>query len=335
MIISKTPFRFSFFGGGCDYPGWFNRNESFVLTSAMDYHCFLMVRELDGFFAEYKSQASYSDIEKVYDNRNFQHPSIRECLNHVNYLDKRVSITHAGDLPSKSGIGSSSSFTVGLLKALKEIKNEKISNQELAKLACHVEQNLIGEQVGVQDQFASSLGGIVELKLNKNEIKAKHLILSKEYIKEIEKYILFGFAGVQRFSSDYTEELTKKIDALYFDTYLSEMNDISKHGIHNFKKESDIEIIGKYVDSSWNLKRQLDTGSAYSIFKDIYDVAKKNGAIGGKLMGAGGGGFFYLIANPKHHDKIKSQLQKIKIWVPFRFSMEGSQIINKSKELRV
>lgn len=330
MIITKTPFRFSIFGGGCDYPIWYNRNDSFVLTSAIDLYCYLIVRELGSFFLDHKSAASYSIIEKVSDNKQFKHPSIRECLKFLGFLEKRVSITHVGDLPARSGIGSSSSFTVGLLKALLNLKKQNISNNKLAHMACHVEQNLIGESVGVQDQFAASYGGLIELSLNKKSIKAKKLNLSKEFIKQFENYIMLGFTGLIRNSNDYSSKLTKKIDENELDSYLKEMNQISLLGIEAFKKEEDISEIAKLIDRIWSLKTRLDKKSTFDVFQDAYDIAKKNGAIGGKLMGAGGGGFFYLIADPKFHEKIKKSLHSIEVWVPFKFASNGSRILHNS-----
>ena len=329
MIISKTPYRFSIFGGGCDYPGWFLNNPSNVLTSSMDYYCFLMVRKLGNFFLDYKSSASYSMIERVDINNDFKHPSIRECLNFTNLSKTRISITHAGDLPARSGIGSSSSFTVGLLKALKELQNQKITENELAKMACHVEQDLIKEKVGVQDQYSASLGGILELEMYEKNIIANRLNLNDTFIKEFESHILLGYTGINRNSSDYTVKLTKKIKENKLDIFLNELNEISKYGINLFKKEAEIDKIAKLIDKSWNLKVKLDRSATHRFFYDIYDVAKRSGALGGKLMGAGGGGFFYLIANPKSHQLIKSNLKNIKIWVPFKFSSNGSSIINK------
>ena len=332
MIISKTPYRFSIFGGGCDYPGWFSDNPSTVLTSAMDYYCFLMVRKLGNFFIDYKSSASYSVIERVNRNEDFKHPSIRECLNFSNLNDNRIHITHAGDLPARSGIGSSSSFTVGLLKALKELQDQKVTENELAKIACHVEQNLINEKVGIQDQYAAAYGGIIELKMFKSDIIAKRLNLSSSFINEFESHVLLGYTGINRNSSDFTIKLTKKINEKKLDKHLNEINEISSLGINLFNKESEIDKIAKLIDEIWNLKTKLDKNATHEIFHDIYEVARKSGALAGKLMGAGGGGFFYLIADPKYHQIIKSNLKKIRIWVPFKFSSNGSTIINKGNK---
>lgn len=330
MIITKTPFRFSIFGGGCDYPVWYNSNDSVVLTSAINLYCYLIVRELQSFFPNNKSTASYSIIEKVSDNKQFKHPSIRECLKYLGFAEKRVSISHIGDLPARSGIGSSSSFTVGLLNALLNLKNQNVSKNRLAHMACHIEQNLIGDNVGVQDQFAASYGGIVELSLSKKLIKAKKLNLSKEFIQEFENHIMLGFTGVIRNSNDYSSILTKKIYEKELDTYLKEINHISQIGIEAFKKEKDIYNIAEFIDKIWSLKTRLDKKSTFGVFQEIYDTAKKNGAIGGKLMGAGGGGFFYLIANPKFHEKIKKSLNSIEAWVPFKFASNGSEILHNS-----
>ena len=244
-------------------------------------------------FLEYKSRASYSKIETVFKNEDFKHPSIRECLNFLELNDERISITHAGDLPARSGIGSSSSFTVGLIKAILGIKNEKFSGQNLAKLACHVEQNCIKEKVGVQDQYASSLGGIVELQLKKNKIFPKKLKLSNEFVSNFENHILLGFTGITRLSTDYTKKITQNIKERKIDDYLSQINDIAIEGSSLFKNENDISLIAKLLRNNWKLKINLDDNSTYGLFDDIIETAISNGALAGKLMGAGGGGFLH------------------------------------------
>ena len=201
-------------------------------------------------------------------------------------------------------------------------------------MACHIEQNLIGESVGVQDQFAASHGGLIELTLSSKSIKAKKLNLSKEFIKQFENHIMLGFTGLIRNSNDYSSKLTKKIDNNVLDSYLEEINQISKIGIEAFKKEVDIYEIAKLIDETWSLKIRLDKKSTSDVFQDLYLIAKKNGAIGGKLMGAGGGGFFYLIANPKFHEKIKQSLNSIEVWVPFKFASNGSKILHNSLMVR-
>tara|TARA_A100001011_G_scaffold380461_1_gene447806 strand:- start:298 stop:1050 length:753 start_codon:yes stop_codon:yes gene_type:complete len=239
-----------------------------------------------------------------------------------------VEIHHDGDLPARSGIGSSSSFTVGLLNALYALKEKMITADDLAKQAIHVEQNLIGESVGIQDQVIAAHGGLrmIELGLG-NNWTTKPLILSKEYLLEFEKHILLGFSGVSRMAEKHAKVHVENIKKGKTNHQLREISALAHEGLYAFKQESSFEKLGNLLDLGWKIKRKLAENITANWMDELYDTATKEGAFGGKLMGAGGGGFFFFIAPPEKHEKIKSKLSSIKCWVPFRIDRSGSQVI--------
>ena len=325
MIISKTPYRLSFFGGGTDYNSWFEENESIVLAAAIDYYCYISIRKLPPFF-DHKHRIVYSKIENVQNISEIDHPSVRECLNFMKMQDG-YEIHYDGDLPSRSGLGSSSSFTVGFLNALHSFNNKIIDKKALSEKAIYVEQKLIGESVGVQDQIMASYGGIQKIHLNKS-INVSNLKISKEFKQTLESSILLGFSGVSRFSGIHATGQIKNIKSGKSERDLKAINEIAKYGLDCFEKEASIQHIGKLLDESWQHKKQLSDGLSPKWMEELYDTAIRHGAFGGKLMGAGGGGFFYFIAPNNKHQKIKEALNGIKVWVPFKFAKDGSKIIS-------
>jgi len=324
MIVSRTPYRLSLFGGGTDYPAWYKENTCSLVTASMNRYSHIFVKSLPPFF-DCKTKISYSVIEKVNTLDEIKHPSIRACLQYLNINDG-LSISYDGDLPANSGIGSSSNFTVGLLNALYTYKNIKQSKNILAKEAIQVEHNILNEAVGIQDQIAAAYGGIILLKMN-SDWQVKNLILSPEYIAELESHILLGYSNISRLSEIQAK---KKIDNIKEGKtlhYLKEISHIAYEAINNIVHESSIDTLGNLLNLNWNLKKNLAEGVSAEWMDSLYDVGIKNGAFGGKLMGAGGGGFFYFLAPPKYHNKIKKALPGIKIWVPIKFCFEGSKII--------
>ena len=326
MIISRTPYRLSFFGGGTDYNSWYETNGGLVLAVGLAHYCYITVRELPPFF-EHKHRIVYSKMEHVQNVNEIDHPSVRACLEYKNIL-KGLEVHYDGDLPARSGIGSSSSFTVGLLNSLACFKGEEFSKIELAKQAIHIEQNKLSEYVGVQDQIMAANGGFQEINLNKNEPwKISKMNLSNDYLKELESYILFGFSGISRLADKHAKRKIENIDNKKTDQQLHRILDITKEARNLFVKNDDFKKIGMLLNKSWIEKKSLASGVSNDYIDEIYDVAISNGAFGGKLMGAGGGGFFFFIAPPKLHKKIKKSLSKIKVWVPFTIDHEGTQII--------
>jgi len=324
MIITKTPYRLSLFGGGTDYPVWFNNNPSICISAAMANYCYLTVKKLPPFF-DYKSRIIYSQIESVQSIDDINHPSARACLQ---YLDmKDISVTHDGDLPARSGIGSSSSFTVGLLHALFTMRGDTLTKDELARQAIHVEQNIIGENVGIQDQIMAAHGGIQIITMSNQGWNVKPFNMNLDYKIHLESHIMLGFSGVSRHSEVQAKKKVDSIKEGKIDSLLLETVDLANEAIDMLAKEKEMFIIGDLMDKAWEIKRDLADGVTESWIDDIYYSAIEHGAYGGKLMGAGGGGFFMFLVPPNYQKEFKQKIEQIKVWIPFKFDNDGSQVI--------
>ena len=324
MIVSKTPFRLSLFGGGTDYPAWYENNQCSLITAAMNQYTYILIKNLPPFF-DYKTRIMYSIVEKVNLLNEIKHPAVKACLSYLS-IDDGMSIGYDGDLPARSGIGSSSSFTVGLLNALYAYKGIKLSKRQLAEEAINVEHNIIKESVGIQDQIAAAYGGINLVKMGQNW-SVKNLSLSDEYIKELESHILLGYSNISRFAETQAKKKIDNIKEGKSENELKEISAIAYDAINTMIHEDDISKLGEYLKQSWEIKKKLADGITTDWIDEIYKTGIKYGAYGGKLMGAGGGGFFYFLAPPKLHNKIKQELISINIWVPFKFDFEGSRLL--------
>ena len=327
MIITKTPYRLSLFGGGADYPAWFVSRETKIVSAAMANYSNLYVRTLPPFF-EYKIRVTYNRIENTNTIEEIQHPSVRACLQYVG-INNGISIGYDGDLPARSGIGSSSSFTVGLLNALYAYKGITKNSFELATEAINVEQNIIGESVGVQDQIMAAYGGIKVIELSGANIKVRNLKIPDSYVDEFESHIMLGFSGISRLSEVQAKKQVDSIKEGKSVQTLEAMQKLTYEALRIFEHESSsaIKDIGLLLQEQWNYKRTLTDSVSNNDINSIYDAAINAGAYGGKLMGAGGGGFFMFLAPPDAHQKIKDALKQINVWIPFNFDYEGSKII--------
>lgn len=328
MIISKTPYRLSLFGGGTDYPAWFENNPSKVIAAAMANYCYIAVKKLPPFF-EHKNVVSYSKIEKINSFNDIEHPSIKACLKEMR-VPEGITVYYDGDLPARSGIGSSSSFTVGLLNSLHAFMNKPITKDELAKKAIHIEQNVIGENVGIQDQILATYGGVQLISMgpgNKWNTSPLDFFFSRDYKNHFESHVMLGFSGVSRFAENQAKKKVDNIkNGLNF-SLLSQMNSITEEALLLFSTQSEMKNIGHLMQENWLLKRNLAQGVTEKWIDDIYNKAIKNGAYGGKLMGAGGGGFFLFLVPPEKQESFKNTLHEIKVWVPFKLDSNGSQIM--------
>jgi D-glycero-alpha-D-manno-heptose-7-phosphate kinase len=327
MIITKTPYRLSLFGGGADYPAWFVSRETKIVSAAMANYSNLYVRTLPPFF-EYKIRVTYNRIENTNTIEEIQHPSVRACLQYVG-INNGISIGYDGDLPARSGIGSSSSFTVGLLNALYTYKGITKNSYELATEAINVEQNIIGESVGVQDQIMAAYGGIKVIELSGANIKVRNLKIPDSYVDEFESHIMLGFSGISRLSEVQAKKQVDSIKEGKSVQTLEAMQKLTNEALRIFEHESSsaIKDIGLLLQEQWNYKRTLTDSVSNSDINSIYDAAIDAGAYGGKLMGAGGGGFFMFLAPPEMHQKIKDKLKQINVWIPFKFDFEGSKLL--------
>lgn len=323
MIISRTPYRISFFGGGTDYPGWYLKHGGSVLSAAIDKYCYITCRYLPPFF-EHKYRIVWSEIENCSRIADIKHPAVREVLKYINYI-RGVEIHHVGDLPARSGMGSSSTFTVGLLHALYALRGYMPSKQQLALESIHIEQNIIKETVGSQDQVIAAHGGFNQIVFHKNgEIAIRPIALTGERIHELNSHLMLFYSGIKRTANDvastYVHELDDKKRQLRI------MKDLVDESIALLNSGNDIKGFGELLHEAWQVKRSISANISNSHVDTIYAKAREAGAIGGKLAGAGGGGFFMMFAPPEKHADIQSALGNL-INVPFKFDFSGSQII--------
>jgi len=323
MIINKTPFRISFFGGGTDYPVWYRENQGAVLSTTIDKYCYITIRYLPPFFP-HKHRIVYSKIEMVNDINEILHPAVRATLQFLN-IDKGIEIHHDGDLPAKTGLGSSSSFTVGLLNSLYALKGVIPSKLQLAKEAIHIERDILKESVGAQDQVAAAFGGFNKINFNgKDEIKIEPITIGKERIKQLENHLMLFFTGFSRTASDIAKSQIENTPNKKRE--LSLMYQMVDEAIKILNEKGDIKDFGKLLHEAWLLKKSLTDKISTPEIDNIYEKALQAGALGGKLLGAGGGGFMVLFVPPENQPGVREKLKNL-LEVKFHFENEGSKII--------
>ena len=328
MIISRTPFRVSFFGGGTDYPTWYREHGGAVLATSINRYCYLSCRFLPPFF-EHTSRIVWSQIERVMSNSEIQHPVVRAVLEFMQ-IREGVEIHHDGDLPSRTGLGSSSAFTVGLLHALHALKGQMMSKMDMARDAVHVEQVLLKESVGVQDQIATAFGGFNRVDINPDDSFAvRPVILPPGRLAELQSHILMFYTGVSRLSSEVAKEHIAQIPRKTPE--LHRMREMVDQAVGILSSGADINDFGRLLHEAWQIKRTLSSKVAPGFVDDIYDKARAAGAVGGKLLGAGGGGFMIFFAPPERHPAIIDALDHL-LMVPIEFEYGGSQIIFYDQE---
>ena len=327
MIICRTPFRISFFGGGTDIPAWYKENGGAVISTTVDKYCYISCRRLPPFF-EYKHRIVYSKYEHVNKIDEILHPAVRETFRFMN-INEGLEIHHDGDLPARSGIGSSSSFTVGLLHVLYALKGKMITKKRLALEAIYIEQEMIKEHVGSQDQIAVAFGGFNTIIFSgQHNIEVNPITLSKTRVQLFQDHLMLFFTGFSRFASEIEEAKIKQISNKKNE--LSLLHNMVEEAINILNREGDIVDFGRLLHESWRLKKSLSDKVSTSHIDDIYETGIKNGAIGGKLLGAGGGGFMLFFVKPGDRDRLKQALGQL-LHVPFRFDTTGSQIIYYSE----
>lgn len=324
MIITKTPFRISFFGGGTDYPVWYQENSGAVLSSTIDKYCYITLRYLPPFF-EHKHRIVYSIIENVKEVSEIKHPAVKALLE-LFKIEKGIEIHHDGDLPARSGLGSSSAFTVGMLNSLYALQGKIISKMDLAKQAIHMERDILKENVGSQDQVAVACGGLNKIIFhNDHNFRIEPMTLQKEMICQLQDHLMLLFTGFCRFASEIAAEQIKNTP--YKKKELTIMRQMVDHAIDILNHtSSDITEFGKLLHESWQLKKKFSNKISNSAIDELYDNALKHGAIGGKLLGAGGGGFMLLFVPPEKKRAVKEALKNF-LEVKFSFENNGSQVI--------
>jgi len=324
MIISRTPFRVSFFGGGTDYPPWYRENGGAVLSTTINKYCYVSCRYLPPFF-KHKYLIRYRLTEPVYDVSEIQHPSVRECLKYMN-IDDGIEMVHTSDIPARSGVGSSSAFTVGFLNTLAALEGKMLTKRQLAGNAIEVEQNWIKENVGSQDQVATAFGGLNRIDFNgKQNFLVQPVTIGDEKNQLLQDHLMFFFTGISRTASDIAAKQIKSISSKGKE--LRTMHEMVDEAVNILNGSKDnIEDFGKLLHESWTIKSSLTDSVSTRWVDDMYSIARDAGALGGKLCGAGGGGFLLLFVPPEKQKLVKQKLDKA-LYVPFSFESLGSQII--------
>ena len=322
MIISKTPYRISFFGGGTDYTRYYRENGGAVIGTAIDKFCYLTTRYLPPFF-DHASRIVYSEQECVNDNSMIKHPTIRAALTLMGIRDG-VEIHHDGDLPARSGLGSSSSCTVGMVNALYAMQGRRATKMELAQLAIHIEQNMLRENVGSQDQVFAAFGGFNKIQFNPDgHIAVMPVTLQQKRKEELQDHLMFCFTRTQRIASGVARSVIDNIPKKQQE--LGEMRKMVDQA-EQILFSNDLDDFGRLLHESWLLKRSISTAVSNDYLDDLYARAREAGALGGKLVGAGGGGFMLFYVRPEDQPKVKAALDEV-VWVPIQFEREGSKII--------
>jgi D-glycero-alpha-D-manno-heptose-7-phosphate kinase len=327
MIISRTPFRISFFGGGTDYPAWYREEPGAVLSTSIDKYCYLNCRALPPFF-DYTIRVVYTHTELVSSLDRIKHPAVRECLRYMS-IPSGIEVHHAADLPARSGLGASSSFIVGLLHALHVMKGANPSGEELAREAIRIEQDSIGEIVGSQDQTAAAIGGLNRIAFGgEKEISVEAVSVEPERIAALESHLLLFFTGIFRNAPEIAAD-----QVLHMREHregLREMRAMVDEGVSILTDHGSLDEFGRLLHEAWRIKRTLSERVSNPTIDAIYAAAREAGAIGGKLLGAGGGGFMLFHVPPDRHHAVRERLKGL-VKVPFRFESGGSQIIFRNR----
>jgi D-glycero-alpha-D-manno-heptose-7-phosphate kinase len=327
MIITKTPYRISFFGGGSDYPDWYKEHGGQVLSTTINKHNYISCRYLPPFF-EHKLRLVYSVVEECNDASELDHPSAREVLKFLEISDK-VELHYDGDLPGRSGTGSSSSFTVGLLNALYSYKGIKVGAKRLAEEAIYIEQKLIGETVGSQDQIAAAYGGFNHIKFKKdNSFSVNKVSADKDKILKLDSNLMLFFTGISRYAEKiaktYVNDISKK------EMQIKKMSSMVDEGLI-ILNDGDLDDFGILLNEAWKKKKELSDEVTTSRIDEIYDKAMNAGATGGKISGAGGGGFMFFYVPEEKQDDLMKSLSDL-THVPFKFEESGSTVIFDEKK---
>jgi len=324
MVITSTPLRVSFFGGGTDYPVWYREHGGAVLSTTIDKSCFITCRWLPPFF-EYLSRISYSKVENVAANSAIQHPSVRGCLQYLG-IDEGIEIHHIADLPARTGLGTSSAFTVGLLLGLYALRNQMRDKHSLALEAIKVEQDILEEAVGAQDQVSAAYGGVNRINFNcDGSVEVKPITTAPARLVELEQHLALYFTGFSRTASQIAQEQLR----------LTPQRKQELHAMHSLVDDAEAIItspnrslneFGSLLHESWKIKRTLTQKITNPAIDEIYEAGLSAGALGGKLLGAGGGGFMVFFVPPERRAALRERLKNL-LCIPFSFSSRGSHVV--------
>jgi D-glycero-alpha-D-manno-heptose-7-phosphate kinase len=324
MIITRTPLRISFFGGGTDYPVWYRENGGSVLSTTIDKSCYITCRHLPPFF-EYHSRISYSQVENVQENSRIEHPSARGCLQFLG-IDEGVEIHHVADLPARTGLGTSSAFTVGLLLGLYALREQMRNKHALALDAIQVEQELLKEAVGSQDQISAAYGGFNRINFQTDGgFEVRKVIAPAARLVALQEHCALFFTGFSRTASEVAKEQIRVTPQKKRELEtMRQMVDEAEAVLSSSNRS--IEELGHLLNESWQIKRTLTQTITNSSLDEIYEAGRSAGALGGKLLGAGGGGFMLFFVAPERREELRARLRNL-LCVPFSFSNRGSHVL--------
>ncbi len=327
MIISRTPLRISFFGGGTDYPDYFGNHGGQALSTTIQKYTYITVKQVDPIL-NFNYRVSYSILESCKELAEIKHPSVRECIRFLQ-IPYGIEVHIATDLPARTGLGSSSSFTVGFLRSLYALLNKEVSKEQLASEAVHVEQQMIRERVGVQDQYAAAYGGLNHYQFHKDgKIDVHPVQISPDRLNELEKHLMLFYTGVARTAHEILGEQLEKTKKGDNDGELKKIHQTVTDAVNVLTSNGDIREFGKLLHATWESKRKLSSAVTNSDLDKMYESARKAGAIGGKLLGAGGGGFFLFFVEKQNQDEVRNALKGY-FEVEVKFESDGSRIIYK------
>jgi D-glycero-alpha-D-manno-heptose-7-phosphate kinase len=327
MVITQTPFRMSFFGGGTDFPDYFNQYGGSVLSTTFDKYCYVTVKHLPRFF-DYKNQITYSKVERTGSADEIQHPAVRNAMKYLKMHE--IIMTYDADLPARSGLGTSSSFAVGMLNAFHALKGEYADKMTLAKEAIYLERNLCNESGGVQDQIAASFGGFNRINFSSNGYEVCPIIMCEERKKKLNRNLMLFFTGFSRFSSDIsiTQQQATKNKTAQLDEMKGLVDEAEKILT---EKKSDLNEFGRLLDYTWKLKRGITSEISTDSIDAMYKKGIDSGALGGKLLGAGGGGFLLFYVEEDKQDAVQKALNSL-LLVPFEFENFGTKVLYYKSE---
>ena len=328
MIISKTPFRMSFFGGGTDMEDYFNEYGGAVISTTFDKYCYVNVRHLPRFF-DYSNEISYSKTERVKTVDEIQHPAVRNAMKMLDMHELRL--TYEADLPARSGLGTSSSFAVGMLNAFYALKGKFADKRKLADEAIYLERVLCNENGGWQDQIAASFGGLNRINFFKHGYEVKPIIISPERKKALNNNLLMFFTGFTRFSSEIqkTNSITSSAEKIKRLHEMYQLVDKAEAVLQD--NHSDLDDFGRLLDYTWQLKKYTGAKISTDSIDNLYAAGMEAGALGGKLLGAGGGGFLVFYVQPEKQEAVKEAMKDL-LYIPFEFENSGTKVIYYSPE---
>ena len=325
MIISKTPFRISLIGGGTDFPDYYKKFPGLVIGGTIDKYCYVSARFLPNVF-DYKHRIVWSKNEVVNKNNEIFHPTVKAVFNNLK-VSKGLEIHYQGDLQKNSGLGTSSSFCVGLINSIKNLHNQKINKKDLANISINIEQNVMKEKCGSQDQIWAAYGGFNSIEFSKNNFNIKKINISSNKLSNLSKNLFLIYTGINKFSHVIEKDKISKLNKN--SKHLLNIYNLAKNFKYQFLNSKNFDFVGSMLNEYWHIKKNLSNKVSNHKIEEIYDQSLKAGASGGKIIGSGGGGFMLIYCKKKFHSSLRKRLHKLPI-INFKFTNEGSQIIFKS-----